>query len=119
MTEIAERLLEELQKLDDPDQDNISFTVIKVNDASVRPKEERPRGPSMSVARPRRLTTVVSDHAVLPIPKPLPLPVPGPETKVARTPRPPVRAVQESNPAHGVEDLSAVRLRPRRVTVIK
>ena len=118
-TEIAERLLEELSKLGDPDQDNISFTVIKVNDASVRPKEERPRGPSMSVARPRRLTTVVSDHAVLPIPKPLPLPVPGPETKVARTPRPPVRAVQESNPAHGVEDLSAVRLRPRRVTVIK
>ena len=118
-TEIAERLLEELAKLGDPDQDNISFTVIKVNDASVRPKEERPRGPSMSVARPRRLTTVVSDHAVLPIPKPLPLPVPGPETKVARTPRPPVRAVQESNPAHGVEDLSAVRLRPRRVTVIK
>jgi hypothetical protein len=118
-TEIAERLLEELIRLDDPDQDNISFTVIKVNDASVRPKEERPRGPSMSVARPRRLTTVVSDHAVLPIPKPLPLPVPGPETKVARTPRPPVRAVQESNPAHGVEDLSAVRLRPRRVTVIK
>ena len=118
-TEIAERLLGELIRLDDPDQDNISFTVIKVNDASVRPKEERPRGPSMSVARPRRLTTVVSDHAVLPIPKPLPLPVPGPETKVARTPRPPVRAVQESNPAHGVEDLSAVRLRPRRVTVIK
>jgi len=102
-TEIAERLLGELIRLDDPDQDNISFTVIKVNDASVRPKEERPRGPSMSVARPRRLTTVVSDHALLPM----------------RTPRPPVRAVQESNPAHGVEDLSAVRLRPRRVTVIK
>jgi serine/threonine protein phosphatase PrpC len=118
-TEIAERLLGELIRLDDPDQDNISFTVIKVNDASVRPKEERPRGPSMSVARPRRLTTVAPDHAVLPIPKPLPLPVPGPETKVARTPRPPVQAVQESNPAHGVEDLSAVRLRPRRVTVIK
>jgi hypothetical protein len=38
-TEIAERLLEELAKLGDPDQDNISFTVIKVNDASVRPKE--------------------------------------------------------------------------------
>lgn len=116
-TEIAERLLGELIRLDDPDQDNISFTVIKVNDASVRPKEERPRGPSMSVARPRRLTTVVSDHAVLP--KPLPVPVPSTETKVARTPRPPVRAVQESNPAHGVEDLSAARLRPRRVTVIK
>ena len=118
-TEIAERLLGELIRLDDPDQDNISFTVIKVNDASVRPKEERPRGPSMSVARPRRLTTVVSDHALLPISKPVPVPVPGIETKVARTPRPPVRAVQESNPAHGVEDLSAVRLRPRRVTVIK
>jgi serine/threonine protein phosphatase PrpC len=118
-TEIAERLLGELIRLDDPDQDNISFTVIKVNDASVRPKEERPRGPSMAVARPRRLTTVAPDHVVLPIPKPMPVPVPGAEPKVARTARPSMQAVQESNPAQAVEDLSAVRLRPRRVTVIK
>ena len=115
-TEIAERLLGELLKLDDPDQDNISFTVIKVNDASVRAKEERPRGPSMTVARPRRLTTVAPDHGVLPIPKPLPAPPAVVEPKVARAPRP---AVQESNPVQAVEDLSAVRLRPRRVTVIK
>ena len=118
-TEIAERLLGELIRLDDPDQDNISFTVIKVNDASVRAREERPRGPSMTVARPRRLTTVAPDHAVLPIPKPMPAPLPSAEPKVARTPRPPMQAVQESNPGRTVEDLTAVRLRPRRVTVIK
>jgi serine/threonine protein phosphatase PrpC len=71
-TEIAERLLEELVKLDDPDQDNISFTVIKVNDASVRPKEHRIPRPSMAVARPKRLTTVVADPLILPIPVPEP-----------------------------------------------
>jgi hypothetical protein len=122
-TEIAERLLDELLKLDDPDQDNISFTIIKVNDASVRPKEDRPRGPSMAVSRPRRLTTIAPEHVVLPIQKPAPAPVPAPATagnlKVAKTPRPVIQAVQESNHAHSVEDLSAVRLRPRRVTVIK
>ena len=118
-TEIAERLLGELIKLDDPDQDNISFTVIKVNDASVRPREERPRGPSMAVTRPRRLTTVAPDHVVLPIPKPVPVATPAPDPKPARTPRPPVRAVQESHPEQPVDDLSAARLRPRRVTVIK
>jgi len=67
-TEIAERLLEELQKLDDPDQDNISFTIIKVNDASARPKETRPPRPSMAVARPKRLTTVVVDPQLVPLP---------------------------------------------------
>ncbi len=118
-TEIAERLLDELVRLDDPDQDNISFTVIKVNDASVRPKEERPRGPSMAVARPRRLTTVAPEHVVLPAPKPVPVAVPITAPKAVRTPRPQVQAVQESNPVPAVEDLSAARLRPRRVTVIK
>jgi serine/threonine protein phosphatase PrpC len=134
-TEIAERLLDELAKLDDPDQDNISFTLIKVNDASVRPKQQRPTGPSAAVARPRRLTTVAPEHLGLPMPKPAvapqpappvkPLPtqavtpVPLPEAKAGRTARPVVQAVQESNPGSQVEDLSAVRLRPRRVTVIK
>ncbi len=116
-TEIAERLLDELHRLDDPDQDNISFTVIKVNDASVRPQEARLPGPSMAVSRPRRLTTVAQDHAVLPIAKPAPIQLPEP--KVARTPRPVVQTMQESNPGSSTEDLSAVRLRPRRVTVIK
>ena len=116
-TEIAERLLDELNRLDDPDQDNISFTVIKVNDASVRPKEDHPRGPSMAVQRPRRLTTIAPEHIVLPMQKPIP--VQTPEPRVARTPRPVVQAVQESNPEQSVEDLSGVRLRPRRVTVIK
>jgi len=66
-TEIAERLLEELVRLDDPDQDNISFTIIKVNDASARPKEARPPRPSMAITRPKRLTTVVVDPQLVPI----------------------------------------------------
>ncbi|HLQ19203.1 MAG TPA: protein phosphatase 2C domain-containing protein [Tabrizicola sp.] len=124
-TEIAERLLDELTKLDDPDQDNISFTVIKVNDASVRAAEDVPRGPSVAVARPRRLTTVAPDHLRLPGEKqaggvaPAPLPSAIPEGRVTRTARPVVEKVQESNPEQSVEDLSPVRLRPRRVTVIK
>ncbi|MFM7335471.1 MAG: protein phosphatase 2C domain-containing protein [Tabrizicola sp.] len=134
-TEIAERLLEELARLDDPDQDNISFTLIKVNDASVRAKQERPSGPSATVARPRRLTTVAPDHLTLPAQKtqaapqlapavaPLPpltaTPAPLPEAKVNPTPRRIVQTVQESNPGAELEDLSAARLRPRRVTVIK
>ena len=67
-TEIAERLLEELAKLGDPDQDNISFTVIKVNDASVRPKRNQPKRESMAVARPRGLTMVVTEPLGLPRP---------------------------------------------------
>ena len=118
-TEIAERLLEELGRLDDPDQDNISFTVIKINDASVRPKQDRSHRPSMAVARPRRLTTVAPEHMLIPGPKPAVAPAPTPEPKVAKTPRPVVQAVQESNLDQSVEDLSAARLRPRRVTVIK
>ena len=128
-TEIAERLLDELEKLDDPDQDNISFTVIKVNDASVRAAEDGPRGPSVAVSRPRRLTTVAPDHlrlpgqkpaaAAAPTPVPPAVPAPLPEGRLARPPRPVVEAVQESNPDRPVEDLSPVRLRPRRVTVIK
>ena len=69
-TEIAERLLEELAKLGDPDQDNISFTVIKVNDASVRPKQNRPPRQSLAVTRPRGLTMVVSEPTLLPLPGP-------------------------------------------------
>ncbi|RYE51496.1 MAG: serine/threonine-protein phosphatase, partial [Hyphomicrobiales bacterium] len=66
-TEIAERLLEELNRLADPDQDNISFTVIKVNNASVRPRQSRPaRQPA--VARPRGLTMVVPEPLILPLP---------------------------------------------------
>lgn len=142
-TEIAERLLEEITRLDDPDQDNISFTVIKVNDASVRAPQDRPKGPSTAVARPRRLTTVAPDHvrlpgqqpgpkaAATPVPTPVAAPLPSagpvaapvaaplPEAKAARAPRPVIEAVQESNHDQSVEDLSPVRLRPRRVTVIK
>ena len=122
-TEIVERLLDELNRLDDPDQDNISFTVIKVNDASARAQDGRPRGPSAAVARPRRLTTVAPATVRLPgegaEPAAPPVPAPLPAARVARAPRQVVEAVQESHPDPTVEDLSPVRLRPRRVTVIK
>lgn len=129
-TEIAERLLEEITRLDDPDQDNISFTVIKVNDASARETDDRPQGPTTAVARPRRLTTVAPDHVrlpgvkptaaptIAPLPAAVPAPAPDPVPE-GRAPRRVVEAVQESNPDPAVEDLSPARLRPRRVTVIK
>jgi serine/threonine protein phosphatase PrpC len=122
-TEIAERLLEELQKLDDPDQDNISFTIIKVNDATARPKDQKPPRPSMAVTRPRRLTTVATEPLLVPRKVP---PVENPAQPQAEPPRPVV--VQVAPPApqsatdasgHPVENLSPVRLRPRRVVVIK
>lgn len=81
-TEIAERLLEELARLDDPDQDNISFTVIKVNDASVRPKVASPRQSTVAVPRPRGLTTVVAEPELVTIPVPAPQPVPEPVAEV-------------------------------------
>ena len=62
---------------------------------------------------------VAPEHVVLPAPKPVPVAVPIAAPKAVRTPRPQVQAVQESNPVPAVEDLSAARLRPRRVTVIK
>jgi PPM family protein phosphatase len=89
-TEIAERLLDEIYKLNDPDQDNISFTIIKVNDASVRPKAEHAPKASVAVTRPRGLTTVVAEPDLLPIPEtdapviqPVPDPVPQPEEVAA------------------------------------
>jgi serine/threonine protein phosphatase PrpC len=122
-TEIAERLLEELQKLDDPDQDNISFTIIKVNDASVRPKEEKAPRPSMAVTRPRRLTTVATEPLIVPR-KAQPVENPAPPQAAplrplvlqAPPPAPQVATDEDGNP---VENLSPVRLRPRRVVVIK
>ena len=68
-TEIVERLLDELHRLDDPDQDNISFTVIKVNDASVRPQRDRPVRNGLAVTtRPRRVTTVAPEPVLVPLP---------------------------------------------------
>ncbi|WP_457650731.1 PP2C family protein-serine/threonine phosphatase [Profundibacter sp.] len=49
-SEIAEILLNELGKLDDPDQDNIAFSVIKVNDATATPASERARRQTMAKA---------------------------------------------------------------------
>jgi serine/threonine protein phosphatase PrpC len=66
-TEIAEVLLDEIKRLNDPDQDNVSFCVIKVNDVSTVPKSERSGRTSAAVSRPRSLTTVVLDPTVVPI----------------------------------------------------
>ena len=85
-TEIAERLLDELVRLDDPDQDNISFTVIKVNDASVRPKEDRPPRESLAVRRPRGLTMVIAEPELLPPPVVEEPPVAKPEEATAAPP---------------------------------
>jgi serine/threonine protein phosphatase PrpC len=113
-TEIAERLLDELTKLDDPDQDNISFTIIKVNDASTRPKELRAPRQTMAVARPRRLTTVAAEPMLLPVQTPA-----AQKDHVAAAPelRPTPRQVVEVEMK--VEDLSELRMRPRRVIVVK
>ncbi|MDX5349281.1 MAG: protein phosphatase 2C domain-containing protein [Paracoccaceae bacterium] len=106
-TEIAERLLEELTRLDDPDQDNISFTIIKVNDASVRPKPNLSR-PSMAVTRPRRMTTVATEPVLLPMNRP-------PETPEIREEVPAPQTDPEADPL--AEDLPSVS--PRRVATLR
>jgi PPM family protein phosphatase len=93
-TEIAERLLDEIYKLDDPDQDNISFTIIKVNDASVRPKVERPAQTSVAVARPRGLTTVVVEPKLQPIPPVVDAPEVEPEEIAAAVALPMAEVVE-------------------------
>jgi len=111
-TEIAERLLEELARLDDPDQDNIAFCIIKVNDASVRPKGLQAPRPSMAVARPRRLTTVAPEQMLLPAQPPR---VAEPSVEVVKEkPTPTVVVVDPER-----NELSEVRMRPRRVIVVK
>jgi PPM family protein phosphatase len=112
-TEIAERLLEELVKLDDPDQDNISFTVIKVNDASARPKDLNIPRASVAVARPKRLTTVAQDPMLLPLKTPEE--TQQPEQAAAEPQRTRSVLVLQSE----TDDLSAARMRPRRVIVVK
>jgi len=47
-SEIAEVLLDELGRLDDPDQDNIAFCVIKINNASATSLTERKRRLAMA-----------------------------------------------------------------------
>jgi len=63
-TEIAEVLLDELGRLDDPDQDNITFCIIKVNDVSVAPKKPRQIRDSKIKHFPTG-TTTVEDLGVL------------------------------------------------------
>ncbi|MFN3994506.1 MAG: protein phosphatase 2C domain-containing protein [Tabrizicola flagellatus] len=100
-TEIAERLLEEIHRLDDPDQDNISFTVIKVNDASARPRASHRPQESVAVARPRGLTKVVADPGLLPIPEPSPAPDLHPEEFTAIVSLPMAEAVAMEIPPPG------------------
>ena len=120
-TEIAEVLLEEIHKLDDPDQDNVSFCVIKVNDATARPKTARATRPSMAISRPRRLTTLVSDPTVVPI---------HTRTPEAQTAERAVQKPRHDEPEHpdvAAETVAALardpapqpKLRPRRVAVLK
>lgn len=99
-TEIAERLLDELHRQADPDQDNISFTVIKVNDASVRPKESRPPRQWAAVTRPRGLTMVVPEPVVVPLPGLADLPAPHPAEVATESPTAdnPVPAQQKAAP---------------------
>lgn len=109
-TEIAERLLEELGRLGDPDQDNISFTVIKVNDASVRPKHDRPARSLFAVTtRPRGLTTVVPEEVFssLPVVEPVPLKLPEPVVVLAEA-----EPALETVPDDDLETESVVAQRP-------
>lgn len=114
-TEIAERLLDEIYKLNDPDQDNISFTIIKVNDASVRPKAEQLPKASVAVTRPRGLTTVVAEPDLLPIPeidapviKPVHEPLPQPEEVAAVIALPMAEVVEiETAMREAAHDLAA------------
>ena len=125
-TEIAERLLEELGKLGDPDQDNISFTVIKVNDASVRTKQAKPQRHTTAVTRPKRLTSVVP--AAMTLPQSVPEVEVGSVAAAAadrdddeaqRKPRVVVVSPSRDEASEEADDLAPARLRPRRVIVIK
>ena len=71
-TEIAEVLLDEIRRLDDPDQDNVSFCIIKVNDASVAPKLDLVPRASVAINRPRSYTTLIADPNIVPIASPKP-----------------------------------------------
>jgi PPM family protein phosphatase len=116
-TEIAERLLEELQKLDDPDQDNISFCIIKVNDASTRPKEQKPPRHSVAVTRPRRLTTIVTEPLVLPMRQPDEPAEVVPAEKVKEKSAKAEDTKTEADPAEVGDDQPAVT--PRRVATLR
>ena len=115
-TEIAERLLDELNRLDDPDQDNISFTVIKVNDASVRPKEDHPPRETLAVTLPRGLTMAVTEPIVLPLPGLEDLPDARPEEVAALAAALSGNEGSEGNPIEAVADPAPVV--PRRFAAL-
>lgn len=63
-TEIAEVLLKDLVQLDDPDQDNITFCIIKVNDASTATPQEREARRPKTIDEPGHVTTLIPDPEV-------------------------------------------------------
>jgi serine/threonine protein phosphatase PrpC len=67
-TEIAEILLKEINQLNDPDQDNITFCIIKVNDAAATPLEERQSKKSAAISRPKQVTKLITDATVVAMP---------------------------------------------------
>jgi hypothetical protein len=100
--------------------------VIKVNDASVRPKEAKPQRHTTAVTRPKRLTSVV--------PAAMSLPQAAPEVEAdslvagaadreedeaKRKPRVVVVSPSRDEESEEADDLAPARLRPRRVIVIK
>ena len=117
-TEIAERLLDEIYKLNDPDQDNISFTIIKVNDASVRPRQPRPPRASVAVARPRGLTTVVAEPDPLPAPPDGVAPVFEPEEAAATVALPMAEVVEIETALRDAANDAEEDLAKQRVVVV-
>jgi PPM family protein phosphatase len=130
-TEIAERLLDELARRGDSDQDNISFTVIKINDASVLPKQQRSDHENKAVNRPKRMTSF-APHPFFAPPKPATAETPDelaveePEAEAEVTDPVPESddAITENAEetvvvADDPDKTAPLRLRPRRVVVIK
>ena len=117
-TEIAERLLDELVRLDDPDQDNISFTVIKVNDASVRPKQPRPPRQTLAVTRPRGLTTMVSEPVLVPVPGPEDLPADQAPAATGRAVPSDLIATEPSAQEEAASEGACAPVVPRRIAAL-
>ncbi|MCV2863748.1 PP2C family protein-serine/threonine phosphatase [Albidovulum sediminicola] len=65
-SEIAERLLDEIRAARNPHQDNVSFCIIKINDASATPLEERRRRTPAGALQAGLLTRLVTEESAEP-----------------------------------------------------